>query len=265
MDAVIAQLHERLRSLDEHCLTNLEQGLVAMRDGDFTVPARLVTEPLLEEIDDPQVRALADLFNAMLGRAQNALGAYEELRTDLAAALGDRSCLPELEQRLAALDRHCLSGLDHGLQRMAEGDLTFEAKPVTRPLVAAPGDDLGSVGKLFNEMLAKSRTALRSYDTIREDLRCTLGDRSCLDALRDRLQSLHRHCLRDLEEGLEALAEGTALTRQVAPVTTPLEAEGDLGDLGTMFNRALRRAQASTLHFERIRRRTGPAVHEYAD
>lgn len=254
MDPVLQELHQRMRSLDEHCLTGLEQGLKAMLDGDFTQPATPRTAPLDVASGDPQVRALVDLFNAMLLRSQAAVAAYEALRADLAAVLGDRSCLPELRVALHSLDSHCLTDLDVGLQAMADGDLTHAAQPVTKPLQSLPGDELGELGEVFNDMLARSRTALRSYDTVREDLRLALGDQSCLDELRGRLQSLNRHCLRDLEEGLEALAEGTTITRQVAPVTPPIEiTEGDPGELAGTFNRMLRRAQASVRHFEVVR------------
>lgn len=242
---VMQELHERLRSLDANCLSGLESGLRAMTEGDFTLRAQPVTAPIELAADDPCERALVDLFNLMLQRSQAALRAYETLRVELARALGDHSCLPELIEALQSLNDHCLSDLDRGLQGMADGDLTRRASPVTKPLVAAPEDDLGQLGDMFNQMLARSRTALRSYDAVREDLRLALGDQSCLDELRTGLQSLQRHCLRDLEEALEAAVEGTDLTRPIAPATEPIVCApgAEPGELAGIFNRALARAR----------------------
>ncbi len=258
-DPVVEELRDRLRSLDDNCLRGLQHGLAAMLAGDHTYVADPVTEPIAGQSADPNVRALVDIFNSMLQRSQEALTAYDALRRTLADALGDRSCLPELRVSLQSLEQHCLTDLDHGLQAVVDGDLRHEAHPVTRPLVAPPDRRLGELGESFNQMLARSRTALYSYDTMREDLRGALGDRSCLEALRAKLYSLHRHCLRDLDEGLEAVATGTQLTRQVAPVTTPLlpaEEGEDIGELAEVFNRMLARTQSTLAHYDELRSRT---------
>lgn len=254
----IDEIAAGLRDLSTNALGRLEHGLQAMAGGDFTEIAESSAEPLVLEVDDAGLRAVVDVFNVMLQRTQAALDAYEVLRRDLTEALGDQSCLPDLLAALQSLDTHCLSDLDGGLQAMADGDLTRAARPVTRPLRARPGDRLGALGDVFNGMLARSRTALRSYDAVREDLRVALGDQSCLDELRQRLQSLQRHCLRDIEEALEAIAEGTRLSRPIAPATEPLPIEGtdSGGEMAALFNRALVRARASVTLLARIQ--SGP-------
>lgn len=259
-ETLFEQLHEQLRRLDEAAVQQLERGLHAMAEGDFTVRARPELVPVADAPDDAHLRALTDLCNAMAQRLQAATEAYESLRAGLADALGDRSCLPELSAGLRSLDEHCLTDLDAGLQAVADGDLTRAASPVTQPLRAAPGFRLGELGTTFNDMLARSRTALRSYDAVREDLRLQLGDRSSLDELRAGLQSLQRHCLRDLEEALEAIAQGTQLTRPIAPVTAPIAAADgtEPGELGALFNRALHRARAAVGHLAAWRDRTSP-------
>lgn len=256
-DPIIGEIHERLRSLEDNCLRALQEGLEAARDGDLTVTASPVTEPLATPADDPQIRALVDTFNSLLVRSQATLVAYEALRRNLAHALGDQSCLDELSVGLKSLERHCLTDLDVGLQAVVNGDLTRAAQPVTRPLKAPPDARLGDLGETFNTMLARSRTALYSYNSMREDLRVSLGDRSCLEELRQSLTSLHRHCLRDLDEGLEAVATGTDITREVMAVTSPISAddERDLGELAEIFNRMLARAQSSLAHYDELRRR----------
>lgn len=255
-DPVIEQLRERLRSLDNTCLAGLQEGLARMLEGDNTFSAQPGTEPIYADSADPHVRALVDIFNSMLQRSQEALAAYETLRVRLADALGDVSCLPELTDRLHSLEENCLADLDEGLQAVVEGDLTRAAQPITKPLRAQPDTRLGELGTSFNRMLARSRTALHSYDTMREDLRNSLGDRSCLEELRAKLYSLHRHCLRDLDEGLAAAVSGTTLTRQIAPVTSPLvplEPDADIGEIAEVFNRMLARTQTTLTHYDELR------------
>lgn len=251
----LSLLAARLREADAGAVADLERGLQALAEGDFTVAVEATGVPIELVCADAQTRELVDVLNVMLQRTQAALIAYESVRAELADSLGDRSCLPELLAALHSLNQHCLSDLDRGLQAMADGDLTRSAQPVTRPLRARSGDTLGTLGEVFNDMLARSRTALRSYDAVREDLRVALGDRSCLDELRAGLQSLQRHCLRDAEEGLEALAEGTTLTRAIAPATVPIAVpeNGEPGEIALLFNRALTRAQAAVRHLARTR------------
>src|SRR3954452_7439873 len=72
-DPALAELHQRLRSLDQNCLTNLEHGLSGVAGGDLTIAVKPVTKPITTTSRDPQVQALIDTFNSMLGRAQTAL------------------------------------------------------------------------------------------------------------------------------------------------------------------------------------------------
>jgi methyl-accepting chemotaxis protein len=257
LDSPMAALTDGLRSLDQNQGRALSIAMQAMAAGDFTVELVAGLEPLDAHGHDAETQAIVDLINSLQTRLNESVVAYESLRRDLARALGDHSCLPDLLVALQSLNAHCLTDLDTGLQAMADGDYTLSARPVTHPLRCAPGDALGEVAEVFNEMLARSRTALRSYDAVREDLRSLLGDHSCLDALRIGLRSLQRHCLRDLEEALEAMVEGTALTRSIAPATVPIATpEGALeGELAGLFNRALARAQAAVGHLIIVRER----------
>jgi methyl-accepting chemotaxis protein len=65
-------------------------------------------------------------------------------------------------------------------------------------------------------------------------------------ALADRLRSLNEVCLKNLSEGLRAVAQGD-LTRRLTPETTPVEVEAndELGRLSATFNEMLGRAQDS--------------------
>ncbi len=253
-------LAQHLRGVARDMAEPLEAGIQAMAAGEFSEPLPIPElHPLCVQSEHPDVRAIVDVCNTMATQLATITAATESLRVQLAAALGERSCLPELVLALRSLNDHCLTDLDRGLQAMADGDLTRSARPYTRPLRSAPGDALGEVGELFNEMLARSRTALRSYDAVREDLRASLGDESSLDDLRTGLRSLQRHCLRDIEEALEAVSEGTALTRSIAPVTEPITRaeEASVGELAELFNRALSRARNSVGHLNAMRQPPG--------
>lgn len=161
------ELKQRLRSLHDHCLTDLAAALDAMHRGDLTVTVTPVTAPI-EAADAPaEERELIDLFNGMLLRAQQAIASYNAVREQLSAAFGARSCVDDLEGRLTSLSNHCLTGLADGLTAAAEGDLTVDAQPVTTPLVAAPGASLGTLGELFNEMLGKAQRGLSGYNAMR--------------------------------------------------------------------------------------------------
>lgn len=175
-DEAVAALKDRLHSLNDHCLAALAAGLEGMVAGDLTCEARPVTEPIDVVVDDPDLAELVQLFNAMLARAQGAIVSYEALRTDLRAALGDHSCLEDLQDRLSSLSDHCLTGLGEGLSAMAGGDLTVDAQPVTTPLQAAPGADLGGLGELFNVMLGQAQAGLQGYNQSRAGIAALVAE-----------------------------------------------------------------------------------------
>ena len=175
-DASLSELKSRLASLHDHCLSNLTAGLDAASKGDLTVEVQPVTKPLDVSIaQDDETRALVELFNSMLGKAQGAIEAYNVLREQQRTALGDHSCLEDLQQRLTSLTEHCLTGLGEGLAAAAEGDLTVDANPVTTALEARPGERLGDLGELFNSMLAKAQGGIAGYNAMRGRLQTRVG------------------------------------------------------------------------------------------
>lgn len=168
-DDALRQLSARMESLEQHCLTDLLAGLDAMRNGDLTVEVRPVTTRIDATSGNADVQALVGTFNAMLGKAQAAIEGYNVVRERMRLALGDQSCLEDLQVRLTSLDSKCLSGLAGGLNAVAEGDLTVEVIPVTTPLHVAPGRHLGELGELFNGMLAKAQASVNSYEHMRTE------------------------------------------------------------------------------------------------
>ena len=164
------QLVERLHSLDQNCLQNLVEGVRAATSGDLTVEVVPVTRPIDARCDDREFNELAAVFNSMLSRAQAALTGYNELREQLRVALGDQSCLEDLTDRLHSLSDHCLAGLGAGLQAAAGGDLTVESTPVTTPLRARAGAQVGELGEVFNTMLGQAQGGIGSYNEMRSSL-----------------------------------------------------------------------------------------------
>jgi methyl-accepting chemotaxis protein len=174
-DAGLEQLKDRLRNVHDQCLTDLVDGLRAVNEGDLTVTVRPTTTPITAASPDADTQELIDLFNSMLGKTQDALQGYEQIRATLREALGSRSCLTELEDGMTSLSDHCLTGLSTGLAAVAEGDLTVEAHPVTAPLNSHDGAELGALGELFNSMLDKAQFGLQGYNAMRDRLQLRVG------------------------------------------------------------------------------------------
>ena len=172
----VAQLEDRLRSLDGHCLQGLVDGLGAAATGDLTRQVVPVTEPIAARGADDELATIVDLFNSMLAKAQAAIEGYEALRAQLQAALGDHSSLEDLQARLTSLSDHCLTNLGAGLEAMTEGDLTVAVQPVTEPLHAAAGEELGALGETFNVMLSRAQGGLGSYNRMREQVADMIGE-----------------------------------------------------------------------------------------
>jgi len=161
------ELKERLRSLDENCLTSLNNGIAAMLDRDLTVKVVPETTPIDHSSSDPETAELIELFNSMLAKAQGTIEAYEGLRDRLRTNLGDHSCLLDLHGKLASLRDVCLTGLAGGLDAAANADLTVNVQPATTPLTAAPGKELGSLAEVFNGMLENAHGGIASYNAMR--------------------------------------------------------------------------------------------------
>ena len=241
-DPVAELLCERLASLEQNCLTRLQAGLEAAAEGDLTVAVEPVTRPIADTSRDPLVARQVELFNAMLGRAQAALAAYERLRQELRAALGDHSCLTDLRARLTSLDRNCLTSLQHGIQAVADGDLTVRVTPVTTPLAAAQGRDLGDLGTLFNGMLDKAQTAIGGYEQMRSGLGGMIGEiaetASSLGATAEQMAHVSEEtgsAVGEVAATIEAVARASSEQAHSAGVVSQSveTASAVIGELGT--------------------------------
>ena len=108
--------------------------------------------------------------------AQTALEGYNSVRETMRSALGDQSCLDDLQSRLTSMSDHCLTGLGEGLTAMAEGDLTIVVHPATTPLQTGYGKQLGTLGDTFNVMLGKAQGGLEAYNATRDGVARMIED-----------------------------------------------------------------------------------------
>ena len=83
-------LTERLESLTNRCMAGLEGALERIAAGDLTVEVTPVTTPVASESGEP-VGHLAEVFNSLLDRTQNAVGSYGDMRVKVREMLGEIS------------------------------------------------------------------------------------------------------------------------------------------------------------------------------
>lgn len=80
----VQALSERMTSLNERCMTELQTGIRAMQDGDLTFTVTPVTRPV-ENPGKDELGRLSLVFNSMLEKAQATILAYEGTRTGLSS------------------------------------------------------------------------------------------------------------------------------------------------------------------------------------
>jgi methyl-accepting chemotaxis protein len=235
-DPVLRELIDRLSSLDQNCLTDLDAGISAMAAGDLTHQARPVTTPILTRARSEQTQQLVDIFNSMLGKTQGAMEGYEFVRETHRAALGDRSCLNDLQTQLASLSDNCVTNLGSGLEAMTRGDLTADLQPVTSPL-APRGSSIGRLGETFNEMLTRIQAGLRLYNTPRTQIAGIVGEISStsdeLSASAEAMSTTSHETSRAIEEiarAISGVAEGAE--RQVQMIVTAQSVTEEAVQLG---------------------------------
>ena len=167
--------------------------------------------------------------------------------------------------RLHHLRDDCVSDLTDGLAAVARGDNTVAVVPRTKPIERVSSDEIGEIQVAVNEILGQTVASIAAYEAMREELRAALGDRSCLEQLVARLESLEANCLTDLGRAMEAMAAGD-LTTDIQAVTEPLPAaDGERGRLADIFDGMLARAQASIAAYGAMRTRLTRLLGEIAD
>jgi len=99
---------------------------------------------------------------------RDALGnAFVEMSAQLRDALGDRSSLEALLERMDQLSTTDLAALEAALRAVARGDLTVDAPLTTEALRAEDGLALGRLGDIFNDMHATLGGSVEAYNEMR--------------------------------------------------------------------------------------------------
>jgi methyl-accepting chemotaxis protein len=86
----LAEVGERMRSLDECDLAELSRGLESISRGDLTVEAHPSTDPISFSRED-ELGQMMETFNQMLGKTREGLASYNRMRSKLAGMLGEVS------------------------------------------------------------------------------------------------------------------------------------------------------------------------------
>jgi len=81
-------LRNRMRSLDEHCLSDLAIGLDAVANGDLSKDLQPVTTPV-EVVSTDELGQLSCTFNTMLGKAQASIVGYNAMRGNLSGLISE--------------------------------------------------------------------------------------------------------------------------------------------------------------------------------
>jgi methyl-accepting chemotaxis protein len=106
---------------------------------------------------------------------RDALGnAFQAMSSELREALGDRSCLEALVERMESLRAHDLADLEGALDAMARGDLTVDVTPRTAPVQAPDGLAPGRLAEIFDAMLETTRGSVTGYNAMREKVAAML-------------------------------------------------------------------------------------------
>jgi methyl-accepting chemotaxis protein len=78
----------RLRSLDEHCVKGLDDGLSAMASGDLTVEVVPATTEIRDAADD-QIGTAVETTNALINKIQASVSSYNRTRAELSSLIGE--------------------------------------------------------------------------------------------------------------------------------------------------------------------------------
>ncbi|HEY7620058.1 MAG TPA: methyl-accepting chemotaxis protein, partial [Solirubrobacteraceae bacterium] len=88
---------------------------------------------------------------------------------------GIRKSAEAIVARLASLRSNDVAGLRTGLDRLAEGDLTFELTPVTPPITRRTRDEIGDIAEAVGEIRDHTVASVEAYNASRAALANMIG------------------------------------------------------------------------------------------
>ncbi|MFN8223845.1 MAG: HAMP domain-containing methyl-accepting chemotaxis protein [Gaiellales bacterium] len=86
-----------------------------------------------------------------------------------------RGAIEPIEHRLGMLEQHCTTDLRTGLERVAQGDLTFEVVPVTPLIDEISRDELGRIATAVNGIRERTVASVVAYNDSRGNLAGLIG------------------------------------------------------------------------------------------
>jgi methyl-accepting chemotaxis protein len=231
--ADIAELKQRMHSLNDDWLATLVANLKATQNGDLTRHLATTVQPLSGTSDDEDILAIIEIFNSTVRKANEASMSYNALREQLRHALGDRSCLLDLEAGMRSLATSDLNDLAEGLRAIASGNLTTEAPDITSLLTVREGQRLGALAETFNDIVEKAQESLDAYNGMRTQLHDRVGGMATdVGVLAGRVASSSQQmmaCAQHSSATIDQIAKmavnvASGAERQVALVATAREA-----------------------------------------
>jgi methyl-accepting chemotaxis protein len=137
--------------------------------------------------------------------------------------------------RLESLRDHCISGLNEGLRRMADGDLTHEVEAVTPLLGDTANDELGRVARSVDEIRNSTVASLEAYTDSRRALGDLIGKvtttASTLSAASQQMATTSEEAGRAVGEIAQAVSDvAQGAERQVRAVEEAKLAAEQVGD-----------------------------------
>jgi methyl-accepting chemotaxis protein len=159
-----------------------------------------------------------------------AIGLGVGLRTSATVRRG----VADIKRTLTSLRESDTAALRHGLDAVAEGDLTQPAVAETAPLTARTTDEIGDVARLVEGIRADTATSLSSYNASIESLAAMIGHVShsatTLAGASEQVAAMSRESGRavgEIASAVESVAAGAE--RQVSAVTGARELTQQMG------------------------------------
>jgi methyl-accepting chemotaxis protein len=203
----LAPLVARLRSLDEHCMNDLDRGLSAMAEGDLTVAIGATTTPG----DDPardQIGAASDTVNALIAKVQGSLDNYNAMRGQLGDLIGE------------------IAGSSRSLTSASQ-----EMAATSEEAGRAAGEIAGAVSDVAEGAERQVQIVAATREAVQEAARAA-GSSSATAELTARSAA---HASQLARDGVAAAEHATVAIRQVADSTTQVTAA--IEDLSERSNR----------------------------
>ena len=214
-------LRERLASLRDHCLTDLQAGLNSMAgEGDLSREVSPFTTPV-EVRGGDEIAALGEIFNDMLGHAQSTIVAYNSMRArtadmgriaaeigsgDLSSTVEPLSERDEFGHAFVAMHDYLID-IAEVAGRISDGDLSTHVE------ARSAADQLGTAFVKMQEYLTDMAEAAERLAA--RDLTASVAPRGESDVLGNAFARM-------TENMSLVIAEVTAATRRVAEASTQM-------------------------------------------